>query len=273
MTSKGDEVAMLRIKKAFFSCTVLTAGVLAAAVATADTPLGSCSAGGWLVETFGPTPVDCSGPCTQVRYKVSQGPTPDHVAAVVASGGDDCKTPSIASVTGDSVTGIQWWDPGVGDPLTGLGKYSCHDEAAKVNPVASVTEFTIMVRGKRGVSPRSVVVKKGGKIGQCEILSLGDDDGGEIAPVVETLTHDECSVAFTLDRITGRVLNVALTPDSPTTCDLIVDDVENLNISLDGVGNLGNGRFGDGYIHSGTGSCTTRIIGGRVYTWGSPCPN
>ena len=36
---------------------------------------------------------------------------------------------------------------------------------------------------------------------------------------------------------------------------------------------LGEGQFGEGYVSSGTNSCTTRIIGGRVYTWGNPCPD
>jgi hypothetical protein len=35
---------------------------------------------------------------------------------------------------------------------------------------------------------------------------------------------------------------------------------------------LGKGKFGDGYISTGGDSCTTRVIGGKVYTWGTPCP-
>ena len=31
-------------------------------------------------------------------------------------------------------------------------------------------------------------------------------------------------------------------------------------------------RFGDGLITIGTGTCSCRVIGGRVYCWGKPCP-
>jgi hypothetical protein len=51
----------------------------------------------------------------------------------------------------------------------------------------------------------------------------------------------------------------------------MVNTVDKLKVTLDGV-DLGSGQFGSGYVSSGSASCTTRIIGGRLYTWGSPCP-
>jgi len=274
----------MRIKDVFLPCAIIVVGLLVATPAVAQAPSGSCDAGGWLVQAFGPTPVDCgtTGGCTEITYEVSSGPTPDHVAAVVASGSKDCSTPSIVTVTGQSVTGNQSYNPGAGDPITGLGKYSCHDEAAKVNPNANVSSFTIRVLGTRGAAPKSVVVKKGGKTAACEIVGIGEESGA-VAPVVETLRHEGCAVDFTLDQVSGAVLKATLNEasstkplcqsgDNPSTCcSLLSADVSELNITLGGQP-LGDGQFGDGYIQSGSASCTTRIIGGRVYTWGSPCP-
>jgi len=262
----------MRIREAFLSCSVMAAvGVLTApaAMATDPTPSGSCHAGQYLVEAFGPSVVACgSGTCTEIRYTVSGG-KPDHVATVVASGGTDCSTSSIVSVTGGKSSGNQWYAPGVGDPVTGLGKHACHEEAAKINPDGTVTDFKVKVIGQRSPTPKTVVTKKGNSIGRCEIVGIGEE--GTVAPVTETLRHENCAVEFTLDRATGTVLSAQLTADSDPDCEFLTDDVANLEIKL-GTESLGLGQFGEGYIQSGNNSCTTRIIGGKVYTWGSPCP-
>jgi hypothetical protein len=74
---------------------------------------------------------------------------------------------------------------------------------------------------------------------------------------------------------------VQLTPESVTAgCSLHQTSVENLKLEVsdpaicggDPSCTLGAGKFGEGYVHSGSNSCTTRIIGGRMYSWGSPCP-
>jgi hypothetical protein len=49
--------------------------------------------------------------------------------------------------------------------------------------------------------------------------------------------------------------------------------VDQLTLFVPGPGNVGVPKFGDGYVSSGTNSCMTRIIGGRVYSWGAPCPD
>jgi hypothetical protein len=276
---EGEEVAMRTRNKAFLSCALLGGVLLTAPGAMAQTD--SCSAGRFLVEAFGPTVVPCAYPegCTEIRYDISNG-VPDHVAAVVASGPEGCDAmPTILSVTGSGIEGIQSYDPGVGDPVTGLGTNACHEEATKVNPNADVPSFTIRVRGTRGAALKSVAVKKG-QTHSCQIVSIGKEGGTPIAPVQETLTHEDCSVVFTLNAITGAVLHAELTSDSDPDCDFVATDVENLNITVDDEAlcnnppcNLGPGRFGQGYIHSDNQSCTTRIIGGRLYTWGNPCPN
>jgi hypothetical protein len=88
-------------------------------------------------------------------------------------------------------------------------------------------------------------------------------------------------VEFTLDKFGGNVLSAKLTdasiqagcqsPDMAPDGTLNPKSVEGLQLTLDG-DDLGTGKFGDGYIQSGEQSCTTRIVGGKVYTWGSPCP-
>jgi hypothetical protein len=256
--------------KAFLSCAFLGGVLLMATGAMAQTPT-SCYAGTYFVETAGPSTVSCNGAtCTEITYDVSGG-KPDHVAAVVASGDTDCAEKSIKSVTGTNLSGHQNYFPGEGEPITGLGKWSCHDEAVKVNPNGSVSSFTITVYGARGPAPKSVVTKKGNKVGSCEILGIGEDGAASAAPVTETLTHGECSVVFTLNSLTGSVINAELSDDSPSGCQFFDNPVSELELALDGE-SLGTAQFGDGYVQSGTASCTTRVVGGRVYTWGKPCP-
>jgi hypothetical protein len=241
--------------------------MLAAPGAMAQAPT-TCAVGNCIVEAIGPTVVSCgSATCTEITYKVTTPEVADHIAAVVASGSTNCMTPSITSVSGG--TGNQAYPPGMGDPVSGLGMHSCHDEAAKTTPTATVTNFKVTVSGARAPAPKSVLVKRGAKMHSCEILGIGE--AGTPAPVTETLTHGDCAVEFTLDKANGTVIAAKLTDDSSESCDLLVNDVADLEVTLDGL-TLGLGQFGDGYIHNGTGSCTTRIIGGKVYTFGSPCP-
>jgi len=273
-------VAMRNKKWAFLSCTVLAGVSFAAAGAWAD----QCTAGAYTVSTTGPV---VSAGSTSIMYTISGASAPDHVATVVASGSTDCLTSSITSVTGSNpVNGNQPYPPAVGDPVTGLGKWACHEEAAKINPNGNVVSFSVTVSGARSPAPKSVAVKKGSKVNSCEIVGIGDPAVvPEVAPVTEIIKEpgSDCAVEFTLDRITGTVLNVELTDDSPLDCKLNQTPVENLSLQVTGpfgVNNctptspcpLGNAKFGTGYVHSGEGSCTTRIIGAKVYSWGSPCP-
>ena len=87
-------------------------------------------------------------------------------------------------------------------------------------------------------------------------------------------------VEFICDAATGEVVSARLTPDSPERCTspflegktLIPQPVTELELKLKDGRSLGKGKFGDGYISTGEESCTTRVVGGRVYTWGAPCP-
>jgi len=270
---------MRNTNRLFLSCTVLAGGLLA--TAGGAEAVETCQAGAYTVSTSGPTVV---GTQTKISYTVSGNPGADHVAAVVSSGSTNCSTPSIVSVTGSPLSGNQAYAPAVGDPVTGLGKNSCHDEAVKVNPSGSVVNFTITVDGVRGPSPKTVVVKKGSNISRCEIVGIGEVGAAEIvAPVTEIIKEPgtNCAVEFTKDQITGRVLHVQVTSDSGPGCQLHQTSVEDLELVLPTtqIGtctnppcSLGKAKFGEGYVHTGLFSCTTRIIGGRVYSWGDPCP-
>jgi hypothetical protein len=261
---------------AVVSSAILAGVVLAAGTARAD----QCTAGAYTVSTPGPV---VGTNATSITYTITGNNSPDHVATVVASGSTNCLTPSVVSVAGTPGSGNQSYGPGVGDPVTGLGKLACHEEAAKINPNGSVVQFTVTVSGVRSAAPKSVAVKKGSTIRSCEIVGIGDPAPPEVvAPVTEIIKEpgSVCAVEFTKDQITGKLLKAAVTGDSDPGCTLHEIPVDQLKLEVDTpIGQcadppcaLGAARFGEGYVHSGESSCTTRIIGGRVYTWGNPCP-
>jgi hypothetical protein len=260
---------MQTYKKAILFCVAVAALGLASAA--------SAVAGGWQktsCSSFNPNIVVLEGPCpvadpnqpecgssgdyTGVMYQ-NTGSYADHLATLVTRN-------NIVSVA----TGNQSYDACDGDPVTGLGKLSCHEKAVKVNPADQTTAFWIVVDGYKQGIETSVVAKKGSCVKSFPVVGLGL--GSAVAPVTETLTHGQCAVVFTLDSASGSVLNAQLTQDSiDAGCNLINDSVENLEVKL-GSQTLGFGQFGSGYVQTGSTSCTTRIIGGRVYSWGSPCP-
>lgn len=273
----------MRKNVAFLSC---TAGVLSwlflAGTATATgSKWGGCSSFNPTVEVLaGPCPVgsaqpvacEASGPYTGIKYRITGGP--DHVATVVTANNN------VVSVPGN-----QFYGACVGDPVTGLGKGSCHERAVKVNPDAYTGEFWLVVDKARAAVLQSVVAKKGSCVKPFAIAGLGH----EVNPFVqtqknETVNFKGCAVTFVYDALTGSVLSAALDPDLSSkpvcaanqndgTCCAFNggEDVANLELFLNGQP-LGAGQVGSGYVSTGSNSCTTRIIGGRVYTWGSPCP-
>jgi hypothetical protein len=172
--------------------------------------------------------------------------------------------------------------------------------------------FQVIAQGLRETTAKSVAVRHGRRIGSCEIAGLGEaattvDSIGACVPscgnfdprqpltIEEILrfntTDDsgnpiECSLRFVFNAETGEVIEeplypggpfTDLTPDSITAgCDFEKYDVSQIELVLtDGSGTtIGGGAatFGDGILSTGSDSCTTRVIGGRVYTWGRPCP-
>jgi hypothetical protein len=185
----------------------------------------------------------------------------------------------------------QVYGAGAGDPVTGLGKYSKHELAIKANSNEVVNgALWIVVEGTVTPVQQSVVAKKGFCIKPFAVPGLGLAEP-LAAPVTESLTdHNGCTVEFTLDGVGGTVLSAKLKdydpldPDSCTSPNiapdgtLIAQPAGDLQLTLkvgpgpNDVVELGAVNFGDGYANSGTSTCTTKIVGGKVYTYGKPCP-
>jgi hypothetical protein len=270
-------------EKAFLSCAVLAGVLLGAMGAMADDTCNTTN--GFSLKAEGPTPVTCStdpsSTCTQIKYTITKvSGNADHVAVLVRTA---LPHPMVVEPVGVSVTTSAFCG---GDSTIGVRDgVLCHETILDINNnFAKNSFFTVQVDGARGPLTTSVIVKNGAnKQGACEIVGFGIDPAVEAAPVTEIIKEpsSSCAVEFTLDRITGKVLHAQLTDDS-AGCDFYDAPVESLKLSLkglycahplgDGSCPIGDAKFGEGYVHSGTGSCTTRVIGGRVYTWGSPCP-
>jgi hypothetical protein len=259
-TLKGDEVAMRTISKAFLSCVAVAAmGVLGPATTLANGHKYSCS-------SFNPSVTIVKGPCPVTG-------SPDHVATVVTANN---------TVVGPS--GVQVYDACEGDPVTGLGHDSCHEIAIKVNPDTLTGDFWVVVDKSKAAVLQSVVAKKGSCVVPMAIAGLGYDVNPFAATQkVETINFKGCAVDFTYDTLTGAVVSAALNPNNAKPACIAGqndgqccafnggEDVSHLTLELNGEP-LGAGQIGSGYVSTGDHSCTTRIIGGRVYTWGAPCP-
>jgi len=302
----------MREKKAFFSFATAAAVLLAGAVATAGVgPVGStavnvptpapppppmsCSTDLFDVSvSSGPTFVPCSaagGQCTEIGYDVvTTAPKgkkkPSHVFILEGVGVWDV-----------SPNGSLWYSPCEGIPglrEPGFGRDVCHEQAIKISTRQGVTSFKITLAGLRHGSPTTVAIPMGDdgpprgddKVAACTILGIGLEGGpdpNQLTQRTETIDFKGCVVQFTRDPATGEVEKAQLLTETspsgqPCQSPSLQDDhtiaprpVGEIEV-LVGRFNLGGGKFGDGYVSTGTESCTTRVIGGRVYTWGSPCP-
>lgn len=270
----------MRNRQLFFCLALVVAvGLLAAPAAMAT---GNCSTYAPTVTVEGPCPVvdpafpACAdaGGYTGIKYTVGGSPS-DHAAVLVT------KNNEIVPVANRPV-----FEPCVGDNVTGLGKNSCHERTVKLSGSGYTSTFWIVVKGTKTAALQSIALKKHSSncVKSLAVAGLGFDvNPFQAAQKVETVNFKGCAVKFVYDVATGSVLSAAIDPDestkppcgtSPndgTCCAFYDDDVSNLELTLNGQP-LGAGQFGEGYVSSGVDSCTTRVIGGKVYTWGSPCP-
>lgn len=251
--------------------------MIGATDAMAHHPPRSCSGGGFTITVVaGPCPVQdnsapsCAepGPSTGIQYQVVG--SPDVVATLATINN------TVSTATGNVV-----YDACKGEPLTGIGKYSCQEQAIKGNLVAG--KFWVVVDGRKGTIDTSIVAKKyktiqafviegfGTDAPNACVSSCGNFDPEQTITRTEVLKFKDCSVQFDFDLTTGEVLNAALTSDSDPLCHFETNDVGSIAMTLNGTP-IGTANFGDGIIASGSASCTTRVIGGKVYTWGKPCP-
>lgn len=220
----------------------------------------------------------CAGPneassFTGIKYKNATSTHFNHVATLVTRN-NQVVQPSGSQV----ITGCK------GDPVTELGKRSCNVSALKINGVPASGEFWVVVAGRSLPIETTIATKAGSTIKCFAIAGLGvSASSDELVQQVQRVTsQDGCAVDFVVDTLTGAPVSAKLTPESvaagcesPTIATdgatINAADVSTVEVKLGGQ-SLGAGKFGDGYLRSGTNSCTTRIIGGRVYTWGNPCP-
>jgi len=283
-------------KKAFLSCAVVAAiGLLAAPEAMASgsstclltTPSIEVVPDSNLVPTpcyvsdpFSLSP-SCSagGEFTGIKYKNITGSSLNHVATLVTRN-NEVVVPNSTQVIENCG----------GDPVTKLGKATCHADAVKINGVPAGAEFWVIVSGRVLPIETTIATKPtaySSTIKCFPITGLGLNLP-PAARVTETLTDGDCSsvdgccsVEFTLDAVGGAVLSAKLTqasldngcvsPGMALDGTLDGKPAEALELLLDGE-SLGLGNFGNGYFHSGDTSCTTKIVGGKVYTYGKPCP-
>ena len=267
-------------------------------------PPTSCSTGLFDVRvSSGPTFVTCDAPggqCTEIEYELAP---PPHKKK---------KSRQVLVLEGVGVwdvlpKGSHWYPPCEGIPGehdSGFGRSSCHEQAIKISMKRGVTKFKIILAGLRRPSPTSVAALRDDDdhdhnndhdrdddrdhddVTACSILGIGLEGGpnpDQTTQRTETINFKGCEVEFTRDRVTGevekaRLLTATSTSGKPCQSPTLNDDrtidprpAGKIEVFL-GKENLGFGKFGDGYISTGTESCTTRVIGGRVYTWGAPCP-
>lgn len=285
---EGVEITM-RTSQTFLSrATVAALALLAATSARAtDTvapppPPIQCTTNGVTFKVVnGPNFVSCTGvtggQCTELEYELS---SPQTTVYALQGRGVKAVTAAGASITvANACVGID-----------GLGKGSCHEQAIKMvkATLPKISNFKITLAGLRvptrtsvGLNPSYPTTKV------CEILGIGLEGGPNTNQATqnnEEINFKGCRVAFTRDPVTRAVMVAQLTADSPPNCTgpfmsgniILPRPVAELELKEPGpLGkSYGKGRFADGFsFSSGKGSCTTYVIGGVVYTWGTePCP-
>jgi hypothetical protein len=243
----------------------------------------------------GPTFVPCdapSGQCTEIEYELTlrhhHWRKPREVFMLQGVGVWDVLP-----------KGSRWYPPcqGVGGGHdAGFGRGSCHEQAINLSTKRRVSKFKVLLAGLRHPSPTSVAAlddddrryhHDDDDVEACTILGLGLEAGphaDQVTQKKEAVNFKGCVVEFTRDAVTEEVESARLvttTSSSGEPCESPTLDPKDRTIEplpagdvevILGGQRLGFGKIGKGYVSTGTESCTTRVIGGRLYTWGSPCP-
>jgi len=229
----------------------------------------------------GPSFVSCAGvtggQCTEIEYEVL---SPQTVVYTLQGRG----VKAVAAVSGASIT--------IANPCVGIdsfGKGSCHEQVIKISKPTSpkISSFKITLAGLRVPTRTTVALNSNPPSKVCEILGIGLEGGPntfQATQNTEVINFKGCKVAFTHDPVTMAIMSAQFTADSPPNCTgpfmsgttILPQPVADLEFKESGPSgrSYGKGRFADGFsFSSGQGSCTTYVIGGVVYTWGTePCP-
>ena len=235
----------------------------AGGAAASDAPLQCTTSGGsWTItatEPFDalPCPVDS---CTGITYSIkpNRGETPDHVAVLVEHDAPIVIPPSTFDTA-----------PCAGDNVTGLGLRDCSSQTARINQnQQKVGPFDLVVQGSKKAVGSSIVVKKGNKIEQCRIASLGlpyDIDPHQQVASSQTFTFKSCKLTIPVDPKTGVPGEATL---EGASCKFVAndEDVNALSVTVNGA-SIGSGTWAsDGGFSTGQNSCTNRIVSGRLYS-------
>ena len=160
---------------------------------------------------------------------------------------------------------------GAGNSLDDFAKLVFHLQAFKITSDSQTYQFDITAIGKLTYVPSTWIVKDGKNIGGCEAWGFGAPVN-PFQPKVTTVTETfkDCTITIPVDPFTGPGI-ATVSGDPGCEIEANGEDIAALEISINGVP-LGTGTFGEGTVSSGTESCTTKMIGGRLYTYGNPCP-
>lgn len=275
----------MRNQKAFLSPALLTAAWLLAAtpaMAADPVPVKSCTTEGWAVSTAGGLIYNSGLNTTSITYKVASlsdpASTPDHVATFVRW---EAGTPTAS---GSAVVA----PPCAGDAVIGIGSNAvCHEQIVRFdNQATRASTFTLAVSGKRLPITTSVVVRKDNSQGSCRIVGLGLEDvsagscvqscgnfnANQAIRKIETFKFKYCEVQFTFNVSTGEVTNFALIGDNTPNHSCAINGATGGPASdLSVMGGPLSGMdtpvtFGDGWLSSGSNSCSTRLVAGRYFT-------
>ena len=106
----------------------------------------------------------------------------------------------------------------VGDPETGLGRQSCHEQAIRFNCATNTTTFWVVVQGQKTATQQSVAAKKGYCVKSVAVNGLGFDvNPFQQAQKTETVNFKGCAVTFQYSVATGEVTSAAPIPPSPAS--------------------------------------------------------
>jgi hypothetical protein len=247
---------------------ILFAAVLllvAFGAAASDAP-SQCttSGGGWVVNVSDPfEPASCPvARCTGLTYTLTplRGEIPDHVAVLVEHDAPIVIPPSTFDTP-----------PCAGDVVTALGFRDCSSQTARINQnQQKVGPFDLVVQGVKKPEGGSIVVKKGKVVEQCRIATLGVPfdvfDPHEQISVSETIQFKACTLTIAKDPITGEPGVGALSGN----CKFVANGapLDSLSLAI-GDTEIGHANWAsiNASLSSGSDSCTTRTISGRLYSF------
>ena len=264
----------MRIRMAFLSCTVVAMAALLAPTAVLATGSGySCS-------TFTPNIAIVEGPCpvifndplgpscerpgdaTGIKYQNS-GTLADHLATLV----------TVNNNVGN-LSGCQLYSACSGDPLTGLGKYSCHEQAIKINPANQTVGFWVVAQATAANKTQrlpvltSIVAKKGSCIKSKAILGLGLEAPVTLAKTTKKTTKVGACEATLSTPATGPE-TFDLADDAPPECVVVDNGVPLADVTITTPGHSGTGLEAEEFSFVSKGSCCYSTVSratGKLYT-------